>query len=178
MRVTHHRRERSELRGALPQISLAPSAAARGTGLVPGPCPCMKHVSCPCRSQPDAHAAMRGCPPPRGSPASRHLRPARPRGARARAGRAANCADTMRIPRGGNPNRENRNPPNSEKEYTVPRYRCILQKFAVQYRLRLVPPGVSKSNPRRRDRHHRPPSPTPTHCPTLRSCHSKRTPSG
>lgn len=169
MRVTHHRRERSELRGALPQISLAPSAAARGTGLVPGPCPCMKHVSLPLAARcACGHAGMPAAPRlARQPPPAQRVRAARPT-ARIRCG----------FPRGGNPNRENRNPPNSEKEYTVPRYRCILQKFAVQYRLRLVPPGVSKSNPRRRDRHHRPPSPTPTHCPTLRSCHSKRTPSG
>ena len=177
MRVTHHRRERSELRGALPQISLAPSAAARGTGLVPGPCPCMKHVSLPLAARcACGHAGMPAAPrlarqpPPAPCAAPRRARACGPRGQL-----RGYDADPRR---GGNPNRENRNPPNSEKEYTVPRYRCILQKFAVQYRLRLVPPGVSKSNPRRRDRHHRPPSPTPTHCPTLRSCHSKRTPSG
>ena len=57
---------------------------------------------CACAMRP-----LRGCPPPRGSPASRHLRPARR--ARARAGRAANCADTDADPPGEIPQTPKKN---------------------------------------------------------------------
>jgi hypothetical protein len=106
------RKGNSELRGALPQISLAPSAAPRGTGLVHA---CVPAARSPMRMRPCGR-----CPPPRGSPASRHLRPARR--ARARAGRAANCADTDADPPGEIPQT-----PKKNYGTAVPRYRCILQ---------------------------------------------------
>jgi hypothetical protein len=130
------------------------------------------HVSLPLAAR--SPMRMRPCGDARRPPRLARQPPPAPCAARARAcgprGQLRGSDTRMRIPRWEIPQTPKKN--YAYRGAAVPLY------IAVQYRLRLVPPGVSKSNPRRRDRHHRPPSPTPTHCPTLRSCHSKRTPSG